>query len=343
MTLARILFPALLLVSGVAHGDYRFESAEFALADAPWTRSDRVVGTVDFDGPLPTWVDDIDLRARVTALEFFDGVRTRRLADTEICEFQATIDATGAIIDWSLKLRQRPLPPPGMPQHSITVSPRQVIVVIREAGETLCENQGSLLAFSIANGSSTMGDSGVEMDQAIYRYDSAPFVSAEDPFQVGDSFVAQLQFAGPIPPSRTDFELAPFVEAVAVEPAINPFVWSVSVCSLRVDTDASGRIAAWQGVVTEQVPQPIVGPPPGFDASVRAWGLSSAGDDARFAFFSACDDEPLALAASGGSWRGGAVVPVPALNAWALLVLVLALLGLGLREQRLAQSLQVER
>jgi hypothetical protein len=343
VTLARILFPALLLVSGMAHGDYRFESAEFALADAPWTRSDRVVGTVDFDGPLPTWVDDIDLRSRVTALEFFDGVRTRRLADTEICEFQATIDAMGAIIDWSLKLRQRPLPPPGMPQHSITFSPRQVIVVIREAGETLCGDQGGLLAFSIANRSSTMGDSGVEMDQATYRYASAPFVSAEDPFEVGDSFVATIQFAGPIPPSRTGFELAPFVEGVAVEPAINPYVWGVSVCSLRVDTDASGRIAEWQGVVTEQVPQPIIGPPPGFDALVRAWGLSSAGDDARFGFFSACDDAPLALAASGGTWRGGAVVPVPTLGPWALNVLALALLVLGLRRFRLAQSLSADR
>ncbi len=331
MTGFRLLMLALLFASGLARGDYRFESIPFGFAEPPWTRSDRVVGTIEVDGPLPAWTENLDLRSRITALEFFDGVRTRSLADTEICLFTVTVDARGAIIDWLIELRESPLPPPGEAQHNVTVSPFQALVFEREAGDTPCGEQGAITSFNIANASSTEGDHGLPVQPVVYRYDSAPFVTAEAPFAVGDSYSASLQFAGRIPPSRSDFEIAPFVQSAAVQPRFNPEAPWVAACSLRVDTDASGQIIGWQGVLTEAMPQGVIPPPPSpGDPRVAAWGLNSAGDDARIGFIQACEAAPIATAAIGGAWRGGAAFSVPALNGvgLALLAGLLAMLGL---------------
>jgi hypothetical protein len=207
-----------------------------------------------------------------------------------------------------------------------------------ESDDTSCDSPGGLGSWEFTDGSTSSGDNGSPGTPVIYRYDSAAFTTASDPFSVGESFTAQIQFAGPIPPSLTDFDLAPFVAAAAVHPAANPEREKIFACWFRVETDESGQILAWDGLLSERVLVPPIGIP-GPESRARGWGLDPQGDYAQSGTGWACESQARALAATGGVWRGLSPVSVPILNSWALFLLVFLLGWIGLHTSMRVRSL----
>lgn len=332
-----LLTVPLLLVTTAAQAQLGFavETSPYFLPQPPYAEGQRITGQFVLDGPLPNWQVDLDLRDRLVSFEFDDGVETRTPADSEVCAFVATVDARGRLIDWNLDVRQRPVPQPGQPQHALRLTPRFSQAGFRTSGDTVCsEGNFDLVALGL-NTILTPDVTPPPVASATYRYASAPFLAAQSPYSVGDSFVASLGFAGPLPPLRSDFDLAPFVEQAIVQDPVNGTLGSLTVCDFRASTDESGAIVDWSMVLTKFLPVPAIYPPPP-SARVPGWSTAPERDAVLSGIGSTClDSEVVASSAGGGSWSGGAPVAVPGLRSPIVLALLAGLLlilgGIALR------------
>jgi hypothetical protein len=335
---------SLLLAAGLAHAQLGFEieTSPYFLPQPPYMEGQRITGRFELEGPLPTWEADFDLRDRLVDFEFDDGVATRTFADSEVCEFRATIDARGQLIDWVLDVRQRPLPPAGQEQHILRMTSGFSQSSFRAPGDAVCEEGFLPISALTLNMWLTPDEAPLPIPAATYWYASAPFRDVQPPYTVGDSFLAYLRFAGPIPPLRSNFDLAPFVEESIVQDPVTGARSSLSSCFMRVSTDANGQIIDWSMVLTRFMP--IAPPPPNPRPTNPGWSLTPSRDSAQRGFSFTCPDgEILATSEGGGSWRGGPPEPVPTLGRGWLAVLAVLLLVLGLRRSRHAQSPSADR
>ena len=101
--------------------NYNYTGDPFTTATAPYAIGGRVTGSITVANPLPPFMPLTDITTALTALSFTDGVATRTLADSFLCDFRVATDGAGNITEWEITLRQSPYTT-GNPQHSIDSS-----------------------------------------------------------------------------------------------------------------------------------------------------------------------------------------------------------------------------
>lgn len=84
---------------------YSYSGSDFVTAFAPYTTAMSVDGSFEVGAPLPAGVTT-DLSGVPLDFSFFDGIETRSLADSTICQFEVTTDAAGQIVAWDIWLRE---------------------------------------------------------------------------------------------------------------------------------------------------------------------------------------------------------------------------------------------
>lgn len=86
---------------------YSYTGPTFYFASgAPYSTANSITGSFTTAAPLAANLSDSNISANITAFSFTDGVATRTLANTVICRFLVSTDASGAISGHSIWLRQ---------------------------------------------------------------------------------------------------------------------------------------------------------------------------------------------------------------------------------------------
>lgn len=104
--------------AALAQVDYSYVGPTFDIVFAPYTTSDRVSGSFTVAAPLPPNLLYSDISGLVIAFSFTDGVATRTEADSVVCEFIATTDGSGVLLDSRFWLRESGVPL-NDPQHNL--------------------------------------------------------------------------------------------------------------------------------------------------------------------------------------------------------------------------------
>lgn len=89
-----------------AQSTYTYTGQNFGSADAPYTTSDRITGSFQLSAPLPPNAPVGSISAQVVDFSFTDGQATRTFADSVICEFRVSTNASGGIQSYEIWLRQ---------------------------------------------------------------------------------------------------------------------------------------------------------------------------------------------------------------------------------------------
>ena len=119
-----VLVALALLVASVAVAQpttYTYTGDPYTAATAPYVVGGQLTGSFTVANPLPAFLPLTDITPSLTALPFNDGVETRTLANSFICNFQVATDGVGNITRWEILLRRSPYNP-GDPHHSIESS-----------------------------------------------------------------------------------------------------------------------------------------------------------------------------------------------------------------------------
>lgn len=303
-----------------AQTTYSYTGQPFVAADPPYSTADRVVGSFETAEPLDPWLIDADISDRVTDFSYSDGQQTRTSTDSAVCAFRVTTDATGAIVDWQVDLRQAGLPPPPLPLPFIQSSRGFDEAGIGFTGDAPC---GDLIPSETGRvergGGQWNGGGDVTATPVLYAYDGAPYtVLNTTRLGDGDSLDLTFRLAGPLPPLLDDVEIGSLVELVELDDGTGPFFDPslLQICRLQVSTDRQGVPVLWEGFVDLAVLPPI-GPP------YVSWRFSDQGDRVVRGF-GQCSESISSIEASNqvpGRWYGAAARPVPATGPFALFVL----------------------
>jgi IPTL-CTERM motif len=320
---------------------YTYTGDPYTAAGAPYTLSDRLTGTITTANPLPPFMPLTDITPAITSLSFNDGVATRTLANSFLCEVRVATDGAGTITRWVIALRESPYTT-GNPQHSInsTGMPTQPegadVVGTGPANANPCGLV--LLSESATTGSQgTWTDTNpLTLQPTIYTYTGDPFTSALPPYNVGGQVTGTITTANPLPPflALTDITTAitslTFTDGIQTRTLGNSFV-----CTFQVATDGAGNITEWV-ILLRQSPFSPGDPQQSIDSSGNA-GLPEGNDLAGTGPGGAGPCSPIALTAFGstgtqGTWIGAAAIgqQVPALDGWGLLMLTALLGGIAL-------------
>ncbi|MCB1583283.1 MAG: hypothetical protein KDI92_09490 [Xanthomonadales bacterium] len=99
----------------------------------------RLLGSISLNGPIPPSVNNLDISLALTDLTFTDSIQTRTLGNSVICEFSVSTNVQGEIIDWTILLREDPLPAANDPQQSIDSNSSLDQVGFGTVGATSCD------------------------------------------------------------------------------------------------------------------------------------------------------------------------------------------------------------
>jgi len=99
------LISFLLSATAFAQTTYDYAGNPFDVAEPPYTTADNLVGSFTTANPLPPNFSG-DASGLITSLNFSDGQAVRSLADTVLCQFDLTTNSNGAIVSWSIFMRQ---------------------------------------------------------------------------------------------------------------------------------------------------------------------------------------------------------------------------------------------
>jgi hypothetical protein len=296
---------ALATAGAAAQATYSYLGQPFVTVFPPYSVTDRVIGSFETAAPLEPWLIDVDISARVTGFSYTDGQQTRTAADSAVCGFRVTTDATGAIVAWVVNLRELPLPAPGAPQLFLDSNRAVDQGGTGPAGATPC---AGLVPTVVGNVLDDPGDwtggGNVPATPADYVYDGAPFAVANPPLTTADSVNVAFRLAGPLPPLLDDIDLVPFIETLQVDDG-NTMTSGVRACSFRVTTDVRGAPVEWSALIGFDPPPVILVPFP-------HWRISSDGDQVGRAM-NACPGSTPVIDASNavpGAWTSDAIAPL---------------------------------
>jgi hypothetical protein len=315
------------LWAGVAQAQttYSYSGQPFVAAEPPYTTADRVVGSFETAEPLDPWLIDSDISDRVTGFSYSDGQQTRTSTDSVVCAFRVTTDATGAIVDWWIDLRQAGLPPPPLPLPFIQSSRVRDESGIGFTGDAPCgdliPSETGRLEFDPGTWS---GGASFPAVRSEYRYRGEPFDQRIDLSEGPNDVI--VTFAGPLPPFLEDAELSLFVSSALLSTS-NSAWRAVRPCSFRVSTNASGLPVEWEAVFSPVFdgPGPIIRP-----GVFKVWGISDEGDWEQSVPWCASELANASVRNSvPGTWSRGAIRSIPALQSVGLLLLILAVLAVG--------------
>lgn len=266
--ICKVLSPMLgmLALAGMAHGEftYDFTGNAFDSTDAPYTASDSLSGSITLPLPLAPNLMGRDIAPALMDLNFDDGVQVRSAADTAICAFLVTTDGTGQIVDWTISLRELPLPPLGEPQGFIDSGSFGDSVGRGPAGTTPCDT----LIPSISATTTTAGTwlfGGPPGSPTTYDYLGEPFQNAPSPYTLTDRISGSVTLTAPLPAlNPLEMDLAPFLVDFAFNDGVQTrSVADSAVCALRLGTGTAGDIANWQ-LSLRELPLPMLGTPQQF-------------------------------------------------------------------------------
>jgi hypothetical protein len=86
---------------------YPYSGPLFVTVVSPYTTSLHVTGTILLGGALPPNTPLRDVTAALRGFTYSDGIQTRTLADSVICNFQLGTDSAGQIVEWNIMVRQK--------------------------------------------------------------------------------------------------------------------------------------------------------------------------------------------------------------------------------------------
>lgn len=86
---------------------YTYSGPLFTTVIAPYTTSMRVTGSIQISGVLPPNMSLRDVTGALLGFSYSDGIQTRTLADSVICNFQLGTGAAGQIVEWNIMIRQK--------------------------------------------------------------------------------------------------------------------------------------------------------------------------------------------------------------------------------------------
>ncbi len=311
---------------------YDYMGTPFTTADPPWSVGDRVAGSVVFSDRLPPLVVDRDLSFAVQDFSFNDGVQTRTRADSTVCSFRVTTDTTGAIVAWSIALREAPTPMVGDPQRALATT--STVGISDQAGElpanpTAC-GDGVLNPFAFSAAPGTWSGPMLPPVPTVYTYEAQPFTVATPPFAVGQRILGSIELPAPLPRNLPLTEIGFALSSMTFEDGVQVrSLGNSTLCRFQVATNSVGEIVTWEVSLRES------GVSPGDPLEVLdSFGPSGPFDQSGIgpAPLAPCDQITLDVAGTStvaGSWRGSAGgLPIPTLGGGAMIALA-TLLGLG--------------
>lgn len=250
-----VLVALTLLVAAVTSAQtttYTYVGDPYTVATPPYVVGGQVTGSFSVGSPLPAFMPLTSIAPSLTALSFSDGVETRTLANSFICEFQVATDGVGNVSRWEILLRRSPYNP-GDPHHSIASSGQPGVIQGTDQGGTGTAPASPCdpMALTTSGSSSTQGSWTDTFAQpsvpTTYNYTGDPYDGATAPYVVGAQLTGTVTFANPLPP---------FLPLTDVTPALTSFSFNDSVetrtlansflCSFQVATDGAGNITRWQ-------------------------------------------------------------------------------------------------
>lgn len=330
---------------------YTYTGDPYTSADPPYAPGGALQGSLTLAGPLPAFLPLTDIRSAIVGFAFDDGVETRSLASSFVCNFEAATDGSGNITSWRIELRRTPYNP-GDPHHGTYSSGAPgVIQGVDLVGTGLAPaNPCGPMAFSPAAGTASQGtwvtDHPLPSQPTLYRYTGDPYSTATSPYVLGGNLSGELVLANPLPPFLPLSDITPaivgfsFADDVATRQLADSFL-----CSFEVATDGTGAISHWR-IALREFPYTVAGP----QHSIESQGLAAPfdGNDLVGTGPAAVDPcggillDPSAATFSRGTWTqesGASVVEVPALDRLGELALIMVLAGAAtsaLRRRRTA-------
>ena len=232
---------------------YEYTGARFTSVSGPYSRSDRIVGLLEFAESLPPYLAERDLAFAVADFQFSDGVQSRQPDQSIICSLKVSTDGNGGIIPWSISLREFPF---------IQGQPQQIL-----DSSTFQDQGGTLLAGTIACDFSAIFNEGSTTDRGIWRN---PFLPAEvavydytgqayglvsSPFVDRQRIFGRIAVRGALPANLplTDIrdQLIFFRFSDGNDDRTS---FGSQICRFEVSTDDQGNIVQWTIVLREMVP-----------------------------------------------------------------------------------------
>ncbi len=302
---------------------YDYTGQPFAFAQAPYTTSDRLSGSIDLPSALPPFLPSTNIRALLQGFSFSDGVQTRTPANSDVCRFDVATDGSGNIVAWTVGLREIPSTP-GQPQFTIDSSRFGDLVGSGLAGAAPC----SMIDLDIEASNMVAGTWSSPLPPATptdYDYEGDPFTFAEPPYTVGGRLTGGISLPGALPANLPFTDVSgvlldlSFVDGQQTRTLANSVV-----CRFEVATDAAGDIVQWrvslrQSGVAIGDPQESVDSLADGTSNLDLVGSAPAGADPC----GMLSLSPNAGADTAGTWTGDRLLPIPTLSEWALALLTL--------------------
>jgi len=325
---------------------YTYIGDPYTAADPPYSPGGALQGSLTLAGPLPAFLPLTDVSSGIVDFAFDDGVETRTLASSFLCQFEVATDGTGNITAWRIELRRTPYNP-GDPHHGTYSSGAPgAIQGVDLVGTGLAPaNPCGPMTFSPTASTATQGtwvtDHPLPSQPTLYRYTGDPYSTATSPYVLGGNLSGELVLANPLPPFLPLSDITPaivgfsFADDVATRQLGDSFL-----CSFEVATDGTGAISHWR-IALREFPYTVAGP----QHSIDSLGLAAPYNGNDFvgtgpAAVNPCGGillDPSAATFSRGTWTqesGASVVEVPALDGAGAAALALALVGAALTALR---------
>jgi len=316
---------------------YTYIGAPYTTADPPYALGGALQGSLTLAGPLPAFLPLTDVTPAIVAFSFDDGVETRTLSSSFLCNFEVATDGSGNITRWQIQLRRFPYNP-GDPHHSIDSSGQPGAIYGNDLAGTgvAPADPCGLLQLAPHASSSAQGtwqtDHPLPAAPTLYRYTGDPYTSAIAPYAIGGNLTGDLLLANPLPAFLPLTDITPaivgfaFADDVATRQLADSFL-----CRFEVATDGAGAITHWQ-IGLREFPYTVAGPQhsidsigladPFFGNDIVGTGLAAANPCGPMAL------DPYAANVSRGTWTqesAASVVEVPTLDGLGLGLFILAL------------------
>lgn len=325
---------------------YTYTGDPYTTVDPPYVLGGTLQGSLTLAGPLPAFLPLTDVSSAVVDFAFDDGLETRTLASSFLCNFEVATDGTGNITSWRIELRRTPYNP-GDPHHGTSSSGQPgAIQGVDYVGTGLAPaNPCGPMTFSPAASTASQGtwvtDHPLPSQPTLYRYTGDPYTTATAPYALGGNLSGEIVLANPLPPFLALSDITPaivgfsFADDVATRQLADSFL-----CSFEVATDGAGAISHWQ-IALREFPYTVAGP----QHSIDSLGLAEPYNGSDFvgtgpAAVNPCGAvilDPYAATFSRGTWtqeRAASVVEVPALDGSGIAALALALAAVALAALR---------
>lgn len=321
---------------------YTYTGDPYSSADPPYAAGGSLTGSFELANPLPGFLPLSELTGLLVDFSFNDGVETRTLATSFVCDFNVATDGAGNITQWEIRLRRSPYNP-GDPHHSIETSGQPGVIQGADfvgtgtAPAGPCDGMVLTTTATAPTQGSWVSNQPLPSQPITYTYTGGPYSSADPPYALGGSLTGTLELANPLPAFLPLTDLRPAISDLSFDDGVETRTLASSfVCRFEVATDGTGNIVEWDIRLARSPFNP--GDPqhvieftgiPGLPEGADFVGTGTAGAGP-------CDPillSPTAVAASEGTWSsqgGPSVVAVPALDSLGLAALALALAAAAL-------------